>query len=157
MAPVRNLDEANEALGKIAKKANELSRVKADAEERINIIRQEADSEAKPLKQQIKALESGLTAFSEMSREELFSEKKTKEVLYGMFGFRKSTKISVTRKSPSTVELMKEMKWNAAIKVKETPDKTKLADYSDEDLKKVNARRKIKDTFWYEIKEEHLE
>lgn len=153
MAPVRNLDEANEALFEIARRRIELRRIDADAEEAINAIKDEANKKAAPLQQEIAFYESGLTAYAEMSRDDLFKDKKSVELNFGLIGYRKSTKISVTK---HTLDLLKKEGLIDAIKVKETPNKDILADYPDETLKKIKAKRVIDDKFWYEVKEEEV-
>lgn len=155
MAPVRNLKEANQALSQIARHVNDLKRIEADSDDKIAEIKAAADKQVQPINEEIKALEAGLSAYSEMNREELFSDKKTQEVLFGFFGFRKSTKISLSRNH--TLDLLKKFGLHEAIKIKETPDKKKMADYPDDLLEKVEAKRLIEDIFWYEIKQEKLE
>lgn len=154
MAPVRNLDEANEALLEIARRRIELRRIDADAEDAINNIKEEANEKAAPLQKEINYFEAGLAAYAEMSRDELFKDKKSVELNFGLMGYRKSTRISVSRKY--TLDLLKKHGLTDAIKVKETPNKDILADYPDETLKKVKAKRVSDDKFWYEVKEEEV-
>lgn len=154
MAPVRNLEEANQALLEIARRRLELKRIDADAEEAINNIKEEANAKAKPLQEEIAFYEGGLAAFAEMSKHEIFSKKKSIELNFGIMGYRKSTKVSISRKH--TLRLLKEHGLTEAIKIKETPNKDVLADYPEDTLKKVKARRVSEDNFWYEVKEEEV-
>lgn len=154
MAPVRSLEEANHALLEIANRRIELRRIDADAEDAINLIKEEASEKAKPLQKEIDYFEKGLAAFAEMNREDIFKTKKSIELNFGVLGYRKSTKITVSRKF--TLDLLKKLGLTEAIKVKETPNKDILADYPDETLKKVKAKRVSEDKFWYEVKEEEV-
>ncbi len=154
MAAVRSLEEANEALLQIAQRRIELRRIDADAEDAINAIKEEANKKAAPIQKEIDHYEKGLTAYVEMSREDIFTDKKSVELNFGIIGYRKSTRISISRKD--TLDLLKKFKMFDAIKVKETPNKDILADYSDEQLEKVKASRVSDDKFWYEVKEEEV-
>lgn len=154
MAAVRNLDEANEALLEIARRRIELRRIDADAEDAINAIKEEANEKASPIQKEIEHFEKGLAAYAEMSRDDIFTEKKSIELNFGIMGYRKSTRISVSRKH--TLDLLKKHGLTEAIKVKETPNKDVLADYPEETLKKVKAKRVSDDKFWYEVKEEEV-
>lgn len=153
MAPVRNLDEADQALRRLAEISIQVKRIDADTDEAINAIKEEASDRIKPLNEECIRLEKGLTAFAEMSRADLFEKRKSIELTFGIFGFRKSTKISVTK---NTLGLLKKLGLLEAVKIKESVNKDVLADYPDQTLAKVKAKRKSEDAFWYEPKEEAL-
>ena len=150
---VKDLKHANAVLAEIAGVLRELRTIETEMQEKIDQIKAEAEQKAAGLKVRLKALEDGLTAFSEYNKEELFKKKKSVELTYGVLGYRKSTSISVKR---DTLSLLKEHGFTEAIKIKESVDKDVLHTWPDERLAIVNARRVVKDKFWYEIKQEEL-
>jgi len=153
IVPLKNLNQVDDALFKIAQMRTKLKRIDAEAEEQINAIREKAAKEAEPLKAEIEKLENGIFAFSEYHKSELFDKKKTVELTFGFIGYRKSTKISVKK---TTVEKLKEMGLLDAIIIKESPNKEVLSQYPDEILKQADAKRVVEEKFWYEVKEEEI-
>jgi phage host-nuclease inhibitor protein Gam len=75
----------------------------------------------------------------------LFKDKKTVQLSFGNFGYRKSTSISVKK---TTLELLKKLGLDRYIRVKEEPDKEAMADMDDEALAQADAVRKVKDDFF---------
>ena len=152
---ISTVDEANDALREIAIRKIELARIDADAQESIDIIKEGAVKSAKSYKSEILQLEKGIVAFAKTGKNELFRKKKSVECTFGSFGFRKSTSIYI-RSHQVTVGKLKGFGRNEAITVKEVANKEVLGTFSDEELAEVNAQRKVKDDFWYEINEERI-
>lgn len=152
--PLSDTNAADQALFEIAQLRTRLKLIDAEAEEKINRIKENAAAAAAPIKEQISALEQALFFFTEENKFDLFSKnKKTVELTFGFIGMRKSSKITVKK---TTVEKLKEMELFDAIIIKETPNKDVLATYDDAILKQVDAKRVVQDTPWYEVKEEDI-
>ncbi len=147
---ITSLNEADLVLRRIAELNNIVKKIEADADEEINRIKEAAKKEAEGILDEIEALEHSLAIFSEYNKEELFKDKKTIELTFGLFGFRQSTSISIKK---DTLELLKQHGFKEAIKIKESVNKEIMRDWSDEKLKLVNAKRVVKDSFWVEVKE----
>lgn len=156
--PVGSLKAANEALEKIA----ELKRL-AEAEimvmnDEIDGIKAQTESSVEKLHQQIQLYENGLQLFSECRKDELFKKRRSIDLLFGTFGFRKSTKLVTTARTKwaRVVELLEEKGLKSGIRIKKSANKDVLGEWSDEKLAQVNVKRKEDDVFWYEVNEEEL-
>lgn len=106
-----------------------------------------------------KALETSLQAYAEYNKNDLFGSKRSDELLYGLFGYRKS---SVLKPAPKVTWAMvlgklKQLGYTNAVRTKQAVDKDELATWPDERLQTVDVTRVEKDTFWYETKEEEID
>lgn len=106
-----------------------------------------------------KALETSLQAYAEYNKDELFASKRSLELLYGFFGYRKSSVLKPASKVTWAMVLgkLKEMGHSKAVRTKQTVDKDELATWPDERLETIDVKRIEKDTFWYETKEEEID
>lgn len=150
MQKMNDLVEVNEAMKTIRDLKAQIKRFELQAEEKVSQIKQRLSKQLKPLLQKIEPLENGILAFAEYDKDELFKKKKTIDLVFGLIGFRKSTKISIKK---TTLGLLKKLKLKSAIKIKETVNKEAMKDFTDAMLKKVDAERTSEDNFWYEVKE----
>ena len=124
----------------------------AAAAETINEAKACLAIATKPHHEQIKTITLSLEAFATHSRHD-FEGKKSKDLTFGVLGWRMSTSISVSTKF--TLELIKQVFKRRAkqyIHVTEKPDKEALAKLKDEKLATVKARRIVKDDFFVEPK-----
>jgi len=151
---ITSLDECDGVLHRLADLKAEIKKLEADADIAVNKIKEELKDKSDPLLKEIEALEHSLAVYSEYNKEELFKDKKTIELNFGLFGFRQSTSISVKR---DTLKLLKEHGFTEAIKIKETPNKDVMREWSDERLSLVGAKKVVKDAFWIETKENDVE
>ena len=91
-----------------------------------------------------------LQAFCESRRGE-FKKQRSKKLVFGWVGWRKSTSIGIKK---TTLDLIKSRlsaaKRKSCIIVKESVDKNALAKLTDELLAKVKAQREEKDVFFVE-------
>jgi phage host-nuclease inhibitor protein Gam len=83
----------------------------------------------------------------------LFKDRKTVQVSFGIFGYRKSTTISVKK---NTIGLLKKLHLEKYIRVKEEVNKEAIAALNDESLRQVDAVRKVKDDFFCEANKEEI-
>ncbi|MBF0454973.1 MAG: host-nuclease inhibitor Gam family protein [Magnetococcales bacterium] len=156
---VRDLDHADQVLMRIG----ELKRAIGSAEDEMQALvdqhKSRADAVVAPLREELKQLDGGLAAFGEYNKSALFKEKRSRELLFGFIGFRRSTEIKPVPKNSigGILERLQQLKLVDAIKTKLTINKEVMREWPDERLELVGARRVQKDTFFYEIKEEGLE
>lgn len=155
MVPVKTIEEADNSLKEIALRKIELKRIDADAQEAIDLVKEEAAKKAEKFKKEIKEYEEGIVAYAQTNRNELFQKKKTVTLTFGEFGFRKSTSIYV-KSHEATVNKLKELGKNAAIVIEEKANKNILATFNNKELEEVHCKRKVEDNFWYEIDEEEI-
>lgn len=151
---ITSLSEADATLHRIADLRATIRQAEAEADIAVNEIKEKLKDTCTPMMDEISALEKSLAVYSEYNKEELFQDKKTIELTFGLFGFRKSTSISIKR---DTLDLLKEHGFTEAIRLKETPNKEILGEWSDERLALVHATRRIKDDFWIETKENDVD
>ncbi len=124
----------------------------------IDRIKALTEAETAPLITRLNSLENGLMAYAEFNYDTLFAEKKTREYDFGRLGYRISTEIRPQPKTTVAQVLgkVKELGFTQAIRIKESLNKDELHAWPTERLDLVGARRMVKDTFWYEIKEEEI-
>lgn len=150
---IKNLEDANLVLKEIGIMEREIEVIDAEAHKLISEIKEDAAKKGKPIRKRITDLSALLGAFAEYNRNDLFKEKKTVELTFGIFGYRKSTSIRVRK---TTVELLKKLNMGQFIRIKEEPNKEALANLDDEQLAQVDAVRKVKDGFFCESNQEEV-
>ena len=155
---IKSLDEVNAALEEIAKLQRYIKAVEADMNGDIDAIKAGAESVAAQHMEKLTALEAGIQAYAEYNKAELFRNKKSIPLNFGVIGFRMSQKLKPAPKTTwkRILEILKEQGLKSAIRVKEDVNKDVLGEWSDERLESVNVQRVRKDQFWYEVAEEEL-
>lgn len=159
LQPVRNVEEANEAVREIG----EIKRIIAGIEGRMNddiaLIKARAAEDAATYRSRMEALENGIYAFSELKKDELFSDKQRSVKLdFGTLGYRRSYEIG-TKKGftwKTVLSKLREFAFTDAIRTKEEPDKDVMRGWPKERLELVGCEKKEKDSFWYEVDEAKL-
>ena len=156
--PISNLDEFNARLSEIAELDRELTTIDYELNETIDQAKTEAGQAAEPHKTKREQLEASLAAYAEYNKPVLFSDKKTIDLLFGSFGFRKSSAIKNMKgfKVADVIAKIKELGLRNAITVKESLNKDVMKEWADKQLEAVGAMREEKDSFWYEVKEEEV-
>lgn len=151
---ISSLSEADSVLHKIADRRAHIRKVQADADIAVNAIKESMAENIRPMIDEIEALEKSLAVYCEYNKSELFVEKKTIELNFGLFGYRQSTSISVKK---TTLELLQKHGFEDAISIKPVVNKEAMREWSDERLGLVDATRVVEDKFWIETKENDLE
>lgn len=152
-AKLETIEDVDLALKEIGLLEKELEAIDADAHKAISVAKEAAKKKGEPIRKRILEISSRIGAFAEYNKDELFKDKKTVELTFGIFGFRKSTSISVKK---TTIDLLQKLKMDAFIRVKLEPDKEKMADLDDETLSQVDAVRKVKDDFFCQPNKEEI-
>ena len=117
---LESLEDVNLALRDIGLAERELTQIDTEAHKKIAEIKTAAAEKGEALRKRIAELSTKIQAYSDYNRDELFKDRKTVELSFGIFGYRKSTKISVKK---TTVELLRKLNLLNCIRVKEEPDK----------------------------------
>ena len=144
---LNSLEDVNLALKDIGLAEKELEAIDAKAAKEIAAIKERAAKEGEELRKQILETSAKISAYAEYNKGELFKDKKSVELSFGMFGFRKYTKISVKK---TTLELLKKLGYTGCVRLKEEPDKEAMANLTDEQLSQVDACRKVSNDFFCE-------
>ncbi|MEL5720322.1 MAG: host-nuclease inhibitor Gam family protein, partial [Treponemataceae bacterium] len=144
---LENLNDVDLALKEIGVMERELEVIDAKANEKILAIKNDAKKKGEVMRKNIAELSAKIGSYAEYNKDELFKDRKSVNLTFGVFGFRKSTSISVKK---TTVELLKKLNLFDFLNIKETPDKDKMSAMDDETLAQVDAVRKVKDDFFCE-------
>ena len=150
---IENLDQANLVLKEIGLLEKELESIDGDAHKQIAEIKETAAKAGQTIRKRIADDSALLGAYAEYNRADLFKDKKSVQLSFGTFGYRKSTSISVKK---TTLELLKKLNLTKYILVKEEPSKEAMADLDDDTLAQVDAVRKVKDDFFCEADKEEI-
>ena len=150
---INTLDEANMVLKEIGILEKELEGIDSEAHKQIAKIKEAAANKGQDIRKRITDDSALLSAYAAYNRDDLFKDRKSVQLSFGSFGYRKSTSISVKK---TTLELLKKLKLVKCIRVKEEPDKEAMSDLDDDTLAQVDSVRKIKDDFFCEADKEEI-
>lgn len=151
---VRSWEEADSVLKRIREAEMGLAEIAADMEKCISDVRQNAEEQAAPLRDEIKKLELLLKEFTTFNRGELNG--KSRELAFGTVGFRMSTSLVLPKAVDGVIRTLKKLGMGDCINIKETVNKEVLKSYDEKTILMVGASLKKKDTFWYETRREEL-
>lgn len=151
VAKIGGLPEVDAALREIGRIERELEQIDAEAQAEIAKIKADATKRGTTGRTRIQTLSLQIGAFAEEHRAELFKDRKSLELTFGVFGYRKSSSISVKK---TTLELLEKLGMERFVRVKKEADKEALAELDDETLSQVDAVRKVKDEFFCEAARE---
>lgn len=156
--PVKDLAQANATLGEIAGLKRQIDAINAELNEEMDRMKAEAEAHIAPLAARLTSLENGLLAFAEYNKDELFAEKRSQELTFGILGYRRSSEIAAQPKRTlaQVLEKLEELGFTEGIRTSRSVNKDVLRTWPDERLDLVGARRVEKDTFWYEVKTEEI-
>jgi phage host-nuclease inhibitor protein Gam len=150
---INSLEDANLVLKEIGLLEKELESIDSEAHKLIAEIKSDAVKKAEGIRKRIVDDSALLGAYAEYNRGDLFKDKKSVQLSFGSFGYRKSTSISVKK---TTLELLKKLNLTKYIRLKEEADKEAMADLDDDTLAQVDAVRKVKDDFFCEADKEEI-
>ncbi|MDR1873549.1 MAG: host-nuclease inhibitor Gam family protein [Synergistaceae bacterium] len=160
IAPIGDVAGADRALSEIAEIDRAVEAANHQLNEDIDNLKRGVQEEIAPLLERKEMLGAGLANFAEISKAELFKDRKSKELDFGTIGYRKSTSLAVMKKICSTwkevLGKLRQYDFKEAIRVKEEPDKEVMAEWPMERLELVGVQRVEKDEFFYEIKQEKV-
>ena len=150
---IQSLEDVNIALRDIGLAEKELEAIDTAAHKKIAEIKTEAAKKGEELRNRIAEISAKVQAYAEYNREDLFKERKSIELSFGIIGFRKTTKISVKK---TTLELLKKLSLTKCVRIKEEPNKEAMAELDDETLFQVDAVRKVTDDFFCQTNTEEV-
>jgi phage host-nuclease inhibitor protein Gam len=150
---INSLEDANLVLKEIGLLEKELESIDSEAHKLIAEIKSDAVKKGESIRKRIADDSALLGAYAEYNRGDLFKDKKSVQLSFGSFGYRKSTSISVKK---TTLELLKKLNLTKYIRLKEEADKEAMAELDDDTLVQVDAVRKVKDDFFCEADKEEI-
>ena len=150
---LESLDDVNLALRDIGLKEKELDAIDSKAAKEIAEIKTRAAKDGEELRKEIAETAAKIQAYAEYNKEDLFKDKKSVDLSFGKIGYRQSTKISVKK---TTLELLKKLGFKSCVRIKEECDKDAMSNLTDDDLKSVDAARKVSNDFFCEANMEEV-
>ena len=150
---LESLDDVNLALRDIGLKEKELDAIDSKAAKEIAEIKTRAAKDGEELRKEIAETAAKIQAYAEYNKAELVKDKKSVDLSFGKIGYRQSTKISVKK---TTLELLKKLGFKSCVRIKEECDKDAMGNLSDDDLKSVDAARKVSNDFFCEANMEEV-
>lgn len=148
---INSFDDATAALIRISHLTAEVEAIDNKVDAEIAKLKEKAAKSGEPLRDEIKNIEAALVLFGENNKKDICKPpKRSTDLAVGTIGFRESTAVKVGKQ---TLPLLKKLfpKGTPAIRVKEEVNKEELKNWKPEELAKVDAAKKTKDTFYYEI------
>jgi len=155
---IKDLKAADNALREIGELNRKLQAIDADKADRIDAIKADAKAQAEPVQERVKTLEAGLELFALIHKDELFADRKTRTLVFGEIGFRKSTKLKTLTKWTweKVLGAIKDFGFLDAVRIKESVDKDALKQWPDDRLEMVGVVRHEADAFGYDTYDEPL-
>lgn len=155
---IGTLEQAEGALAEIAEIDRSVAAHEAQLNETVDQAKAEAKARCEPLLARRKTLADALATYATLHREALFARRKSLALSFGTIGFRRVTKLLTLPKITlgRVLERLHECGFQAAIRTKESVDKTAMQDWPDERLATVGMRRLSEDEFYIEVDQQRL-
>jgi phage host-nuclease inhibitor protein Gam len=155
---INDVKQADEALAELAAIMREVGEIEAAMNAIIDGAKDAAAKKSQPMQDRRKELEAALATFGNLRKPELFKDKKSLELNFGIIGFRKSTSLRTKAKTTwaAVLERLKELGLTTGIRTKEEVDKDVLRAWPEERLEAVGVRRDERDEFYVEVKQEEV-
>ena len=148
---IRGWQHADILLREIGDAQLRVTSLQQKAKEDIDEVKAQLAGDLESVLDQIDLFTRCLEAFA-VNNKASFGKTRSRQLNFGTLGWRKSTSISITKKT--TVELIRTFLTKAkaamCINVKETVSKDGLAKLRDDQLADLHASRKIKNDFFVE-------
>ncbi|MCL1812253.1 MAG: host-nuclease inhibitor Gam family protein [Treponema sp.] len=150
---LETLEDVNSVIREVGLLEREIETLDAETQKQIGEIKAACAKQGKPLRERIIELTAKIQAFSEYNKADLFKDRKSIKLVFGDFGYRKSTSISTKK---TTVGLLEKLKLLKYIRIEKQPDKEAMKEMNDESLAQVDAVRKVKDEFFCQPNREEV-
>lgn len=156
---VSTVEEADATLAEIAARKRQISLHEIALKEDVDKLKAECAARCEPLKKDIEAREQALVQFALARREELFKNRKSRELTFGTIGFRVSSSLRTIKKMTweRVLGVLKERGMTHCIRIKEEVDKEALRTLGPNTLADVGCKLTQEDAFFYDLNEAELE
>lgn len=155
---VGNIPQAEAALTEIAALDRKLDCISNELNAEIDAAKDTAQQKSAGLLSRRKDLADALATYATLNKGDLFRDKKSLDLAFGIMGFRQSTQIAQVNRitQAMTLEKLHEYAFTDAIRTKEELNKDIVAGWPEERLALVGLKRRQLDTFYIEIKAENV-
>ena len=156
---VSTVEEADATLAEIAARKRQISLHEIALKEDVDKLKADCAARCEPLNKDIEAREQALVQFALARREELFKNRKSRELTFGTIGFRVSSSLRTIKKMTweRVLGVLKERGMTHCIRIKEEVDKEALRTLGPNTLADVGCKLTQEDAFFYELNEAELE
>lgn len=155
---VTTLEEADATLARIAARKRELALLDLGLKEDVDALKLKCAEACEPIKQDIQALEQSLMRFGESRKAELFMKKRSRDLTFGVIGFRASSAVKPMKRTTweQVLGFVRDAGMSECIRTKQEVDKEALRQLPPEKLAAVGCRLEQTDGFFYELNETEL-
>ena len=155
---VTTLEEADATLAQIAARTRELALIELGLKEDVDALKLKCAEASEPVKQDIEILEQALIRFGESKKSDLFVKRRSRDLTFGIIGFRASSAVKPMRKITweQVLGLIRDAGMPECIRTKQEVDKEALRQLPPERLAAVGCRLEQSDLFFYELNETEL-
>ena len=155
---VADLRQAEGALAEMAMLDRRVADIEIALNAAVDAAKAAAQRDGAGLLARRKELADAVATFATLNKGELFRERRSLELAFGLIGFRQSTQLvqQLRVTQGMTLEKLHEYGFLDAVRVKEEIDKDAMSDWPDERLELVGMKRRQSDTFYIEIKAEEV-
>lgn len=156
---IENFDDVDVALKRLCECEVALSKLEGEVTLKCNNIKEAYKAKTEPLVNEAAFIRQEIENFCEQNKAE-FSQKRSKEFVFGTIGYRLSKSVSLPRVKAKVEALLKAIKsygFKDCISYTEKPNGEALAELNDGDLVKLGLKRVVKDNFRIEAKIESLD
>ena len=156
---VSTIEEADATLAEIAARKRQISLQEISLKEDVDRLKAACAARCEPLKRDIEAREQALVQFALARREEIFRNRKSRELTFGTIGFRVSSSLKTIKKMTweRVLGVLKERGMTNCSRIREEVDKEALRTLGPNTLADVGCKLTQEDAFFYELNEAELE
>lgn len=159
MITLHSWQECDDALRSIGENARDIAAIENVMNEQIAAAKSAATDKAAPLKEQIAELELALRDYAMTHRDDM-DGRKSKQLTFGIVGFRRSTKITLPGAKEKVAAIVARLRSKGMTDCIVQPDakvnKDALKKYGAEQVAEVGATLTVEDAFGYDINTERL-
>lgn len=156
LSDIKQVEGSLAEMASIERKLGEIAR---SMNEEIDAAKKRAEQASVSLQARHKELAGAIKVFAVLNEATVFpKDKKSLDLAFGVIGFQASTEIVQMDniKAETTLEKLHDFGFTEAINTKETILKSAMVNWSDEKLQSVGLKRRKSNTFYLEVKSEHL-
>lgn len=156
LSDIRQVEGALAEIAAIDRKCAEITNF---MNETIDKVKAHAETASVSLMARHKELCSAIKVFATLNEDTVFEKgKKSRDLAFGIIGFRASTEIKQMNKisAETTLQRLHEFGFKEAITNKESLLKSAMTSWTDEKLQSVGLKKRLKNEFYIEVKAEEL-
>jgi phage host-nuclease inhibitor protein Gam len=154
MNKITSWDDADKVLKEIAQIQRTVTLAEAGMNADIEAVKESVSRQTQPLLARRGELEGALKDFA-VSKQSEFDKVKTRKLVFGEIGFRKTSRI-VCKGVKEIIAKLKDLGLISCIKTTEVIDKNELGKYKDSLIEKAGAKRVTTEEYFYNINAEEI-